>query len=511
MTKPESLILLVNSMSKSEKRIYSMNKKQTDYTVLFDIINDNKNITPAELQDLFQKKLPKTNFNQTVSYLYKILLDTLLTLKSKNDISISLYNEIGKAQVLFEKSMYEEALSILHQVKIKAQKTEEEFIFLLVSRIELKYLHMLNFPDTSEKDLLHRHLQINKSLKIIRRINEQSVLHELMTHRMLYQENIRSGKQIEALNDLIVSEMSIMSASNIESFEIKKLHQLFQSSYLVYVGDYKSALRSYYELNDLFEKNPAFWANPPIYYTAVLEGILETLRSIGQYQSMEYFIDKLKSLKKYQFKDFQLHLSYLIAIYELFPLLDKGDFKEADAQIKNNWNELLEKEHLFSPHIRSGILLYTALTHFGLGQYREALHKLNQVLFSSKKINFIPLYRTIRLVKLMTLFELDELEEYDFEVRSFKRTISQTNKAYRLEHVMLQFLNKGKGMMKNRDKEWPKLQPLLIDISNDIYEKQILKLFNFTAWIEAKMTKCTLSKTIREHIERSSNKQTYKN
>ena len=501
MSKPESLILLINSMSKSEKRIYSLNKKDTDYSFLFELINNNKDITSEKLQALFQEKLPKTNFNQTVTYLYKVLLDILLNLKANNDISIYLSSEMGKAQVLFDKSMYEEALSILHQVKLKARKAEEEFIFLTASRLELKYLHTLNFPETSENDLLHRHLQINESLKIIRRINEQSVLHELMTHRMLYLESMRSTKQVEGLNDLIISEMSIMTTSNIETFEIKKLHQLFQSAYLIYVGDYKSALRSYYALNELFEKNTSFWANPPIYYTAVLEGILESLRSVGQYDSMKYFIDKLKSLKEYPFKDFQLHLSYLIAIYELFPLLDKGYFKEANLQIKNNWSEIFEKEHLFSPHIRSGILLYTALVHFGQEQYHEALQKLNQVLFLSKKITFVPLYRTIRLVKLMTLFELDELEEYEFEVRSFKRSISKTTKAYRLENVMLQFFNKGKSMMKNREKDWPKLQPQLEDISNDIYEKQILKLFNFTAWIEAKMTKRLLAIVIREHSE----------
>lgn len=501
MSKPESLILLINSMSKSEKRIYSLNKKKTDYMILFELINDNKEISAEKLEDLFKEKLPKTNFNQTVTYLYKILLDTLLSLKANNDISISLSNDIGKAQVLFDKLMYEEALSLLNQVKLKARKAEEEYIFLVASRLELKYLHTLNFPDVSENDLLHRHLQINESLKIIRRINEQSVLHELMTHRILYLESMRSNKQIEGLNDLIVSEMSIMASSYIETFEIKKLHQLFQSAYLIYVGDYKSALRSYYALNDLFEKNPDFWSNPPIYYTAVLEGILESLRSVGQYDSMKYFIDRLRLLQTYPFRDFQLHLSFLIGIYELFPLLDRGYFKEANLKIKRDWSEIFEKEHLLSPHLRSVILLNIALVHFGLEQYQESLHKLNQVLFLSKKIIFLPLYRTIRLVKLMILFELDILEEYEFEVRSFKRSISKTTKAYRLENIMLRFFNKGKSMMRNREKEWPKLQPLLQDISNDVYEKQILKLFNFTAWIEAKMTKRMLNIVIREHAE----------
>ncbi|WP_101689519.1 hypothetical protein [Dysgonomonas massiliensis] len=476
-----------------------LNKGKTDYITLFDIINNNKEITPEQLQSLFNNKLPKTNFAQTASYLYKVLLDNLLSLKAKNDIGIELNNEIGKAQILFDKSMYEEALNKLSQVKAKASKHENVFAFLSAARLELKYLHALNFPDISEKELLNRHLQINESLKIIRRINEQSVLHELMTHRMLYRENVRSYEDKEALNDLNISEMSIMAASNIENFEIKKLHQLFQSSYLIHIGDYKSALRSYYELNDLFEKNSSFWANPPIYYTSVLEGILRSLRNIKEYNSMGYFIDKIRMLKKYPFKDYQLYLSYLIAIYELFPLIDCGRFKEASIQIENNWGEVLDKEHTLPSHNRAIISLYIALTCFGLGKYREALQRLNRLLFLSKKITFIPLYRTIRLVKLMILFELDELEDYDFEVRSFRRGISKISKAYKVEHIMLNFLSSGKSLILNKEKEWPKIQMQLSEISNDVYEKQILRLFDFTAWIEAKMTNTDLSYVIQVH------------
>ena len=502
MTKSEALILLVNSMTKAEKRSFTSNSssgRPTDYVILFEIINKNKAIIPSALQEVFQEVQPKANFNLTVNYLYKVLLDTLLALRENNDNTTYLNNQIGKAQILFEKAIYDEALDILDQVKEKARKLELEFIFLTAARLELKFLHMLNFPNISESELLSKHLQINESLKIIRRVNEQSVLHELMSHRVLYRESVRSNKQKEALNDLVVSEMSIMSASNIENFEIKKLHQLFQSAYLINVGDYKSALRSYYELNNLFEENSVFWANPPIYYMSVLEGILQSLRGIKEYDSMDYFINKIKSLSSYPFKDFQLHILSVTLLYELFPLLDRGDFKQAKEQIDNNWNFILEKEHLLPPNSRIEILLYLALAHFGLSQYKEAHKILNKVLLQSKNFYYTPLYRTIRLVKLMVLFELDELDDYEFEVRSFSRSISQIKKAYRLEHIMLRFFNKGRDMMRNKDKEWKKLEPILKEISNDVYEKQILRLFDFTAWIESKMTNTGLKEVIKKH------------
>lgn len=84
------------------------------------------------------------------------------------------------------------------------------------------------------------------------------------------------------MNDLMVNELYIAASSDSErNFELTRNHKLFQASYLMGVGDYGSALNSYKELNELFEENQQFWANPPIYYLSVLEGVLDSLRSIG--------------------------------------------------------------------------------------------------------------------------------------------------------------------------------------------------------------------------------------
>ena len=91
----------------------------------------------------------------------------------------------------------------------------------------------------------------------------------------------------------MVSEMSIVASSNLENFEINKLHQLFQANYLISVGDYKSALHSFYELNNLLEGNKHLWSDPPIYYVFTLEGVLDSLRSLRNYDGMTHFIHQL--------------------------------------------------------------------------------------------------------------------------------------------------------------------------------------------------------------------------
>ena len=122
-------------------------------------------------------------------------------------------------------------------------------------------------------------------------------MYELLRYRTLHKGNVRSIKQKQELNDLVISEMSIVSSTGVENFETQKNHLLFQANYLICVGDYKSALNSFYELNSFFEKNMHLLSNPPIYYLNTLEGVLDNLRTIKKYEAMDYIICKLENLQ----------------------------------------------------------------------------------------------------------------------------------------------------------------------------------------------------------------------
>ena len=55
-------------------------------------------------------------------------------------------------------------------------------------------------------------------------------------------------------------------------------------------------------------------------------------------------------------------------------------------------------------------------------------------------------------------------------------------------------------LLGERDKLWKKLAPKLAEIRDDIFEMQILKLFDFTAWIESKLCKTPLDQVLKNRI-----------
>jgi hypothetical protein len=502
MLKSEALIFLVNSMTPPEKKAFTLSAQWTKvipaYLSLFNLISGNRNMNTDLLRDQFLSKSKGSSFETTVKYLYKILLDTLLDLRKEQDSYYNLFNSIMKARILYEKSLFEECFDLLAKVIEDSKKLENYYALLLASRLELEYLLALNFPEINEKTLLNKHHKINEILSFIRKINQQSSLYELLKHRMVYIGNVRSQEQKLMLNDLVVSEMSIQASSNLENFEINKLHQLFQANYLISVGDYKSALRSYIELNSLFEKNRHLWHNAPIYYLLNLEGVLDSLRSIKNYEGMDYFIDQLKKLESPSVS-FTANVHCLIFLYELFPSLDKGDFISSAIHMEKYMHTLFNKIHFLSLTRQAELSLYAALIYFGNKDYQKAHKFLKMIVLEGKNYFYLPLYRTIRLVNLMILNELKDFDLISYETRSIKREMKDFDKGYRIEKIMLRFLNKQDMPITNRKRNilWEKVTGELDLFWHDIFEQQVLRIFDFTSWIESKIRKIPLNEVLK--------------
>jgi hypothetical protein len=507
MMKSDSLLLLINSMSKSEKRAFASktdrNSSEPDYLFLYNLAVRKKNITACSLKKQFLSSRPDASYDTTVKYLYKLILDVLLELREEQDSYFSLFDKILKARVLFEKSLYEECFDMLTKVIARAKKSENNVALYLASRLELDYLLTINLPEISEKELLNKHFHINETIRIIQKVNQQSSLYELLKHRLIYKGNTRTEKQKGELNDLVVSELSLSASTNFENFEIKKLHQLFQANYLISVGDYKSAVRSFQSLNKLFEANQDKLSTPPIYYLLNLEGVLESMRSIGRYDNMEYFINQLRQVKSPSV-NFQANVMSLVFIYELICNLDQGNFVSCALIMAESYSINYERMNLLTIQRRSEFCIYSALAWFVLREYHKARKSLNQLYLLGNKYYNKSLNRTMRLVNLMMLYELKDFDLIKSESRSIRRDMNGLDAGYRIEKCMLSFVNSRNFPVTSasREKLWSKLEPELEKIRNDTYERQVLRIFDFTAWIESKIRKVSLSEIMKESKNR---------
>ena len=508
MLKSESLIHLINNLTKQEKKEFSLyisNKPEKDYIFLFRLIDDKKVSDPEELKMSFLAAKPTSSFNTVVIYLFDLLIDILTRLRTEQDSYYLLFNELLHARVLYEKSMYQECFQVLKKVKEKAVYYENHFALLVAQRLELNYLLTLDFEDMDEQKLLNKQYKMNNTLKSIRQLNEQSSLYELLKYRMINRGASRSLEETQKLDDLVTSEISIVASAGVENFEIKKNHQLFQANYFITVGDYKAAFNSFVELNKLFEENSHLWNNPPVYYLMTVEGMLESLRIMHNYEGMNYFIQKLAKLSSPS-SSFQLNVMYVIFIYRLFSFIDAGDFDKAGIWIAEHQTSLIDKMLLLKEQQQAEMSLYIALIHLGNGEYRKARKRLSATI-GRGHLYSLPLFRTIRIVNVMIHYELGDVDYIQSEIRSIKREMSK-NKGYNLkvESFLLKFLNYSFAdtNRKKRAEIWESMAEEVHALYADKYETQILRKFDFVAWVEAKIFEVPLSDILkREHASKS--------
>jgi hypothetical protein len=497
MSKAVSLIWLAKSLTKNEKKIFCFmsrgnksNQPDKDYVSLFKIIEKKKNTTVEIVAEEYQKKCPHSSFNTTAGYLFDALVSTIAYAHRDSNNEVRLYNMLIKARILFEKSIYDECFTQIEQIKKDAITLENNYVLLMAKRMELDFRVALGFTDMNETTLLNLQVGIGESVKTIRILNEQSSLYELLKYRIEHRGMVRSAKQKNELNDLVVSELSILSRSGSETSQIKKTHKLFQSYYLLSVGDYHSAINSFSELINLLESNIQLWNNSPIDYLLTTEGILKSLRSTRNFEGMKLFINKLKNLDTSCYPlPFQIEMNCVILVYTLSYLLDTGKFKEAIDEIVLQKGNVYDRSHLLGFDRQVELALYTSIVYFVHGDLSKALKLVNYATVSNKSLNSIPLYKTIRLLKLIIHYETDDLDYILSEGRSIQRSLNREIKNYKIEPLIFKMVHQDLKHMGKTKREtlWLHLQPQLEEIRHNKFEMQVLRSFDFTAWIEARI------------------------
>ena len=484
MKRVDSVISLIYSMSKAEKKAFSVqmlkDKEEKDYLVIYDIITKSKQLDSKNVKGEFHKRRPGGSFEVSIQYLYERLTDSLLTLRKKKDIYYDLLNNLCKARMLYERSLFEECFEILSDTIEQATYYENNEVLTIALKLELEYLLRLNFPNLAESELYHKHFMQNEALKKTRKIVEQSSLHNLLKYRLSHIGSIRTSKQKQDMNDLMVNELSIAASSGIEgNFELMRNHRLFQANYLMGAGEYKAALNSYKELSRLFEQNRQFWSNPPIYYLSAIQGILDSLCIAGLYHETPFFLSKLEELTQNEYStEFILHLKTLIYIYKSNSLLQAGNFEQALELRDKQENELLKK--VTSLGLESQLRLYLSFAVLGMytKDYVQARKYMKKIFSLGKLFCAFPSYKIARLVNLLLQAELGNYDFFENEIISIKRNIRFEKQTYITEKLIFKFIQGYPlpSYEKARNKRW--LQ----------YQKDIQKIEQETASRDNKIT-----------------------
>jgi hypothetical protein len=323
----------------------------------------------------------------------------------------------------------------------------------------------------------------------MRNIHEHYSLYEILKFRLVHSGKTLSDEGKRKLNDLILNEMSLISGRGKKNFESQKLHLLFQSFFFNNIGDYKSSLKTFYILNRHFEQNKKMWNFPPLDYFSSLDGILDSLRAVGKYDEMNFYIEKLINLDIGSYPEFfRFLIKKTVIIYQLTILISQNKVDEAVQLIGAMKPNLLNAYNMADDEKQSEMLFFISLTYFKAGNLKKAQKYISEITLIRKMNYQSMIYKVARLLDILINYEKKDLEYLDYQIRSYKRVAQQKAKLLKTETAVFKTvkIDPAKNILRKNEILWKKIAPSIKIIENDKYESQLRKYFDFTEWIRNK-------------------------
>ncbi|MGJ7031735.1 hypothetical protein [Niabella hirudinis] len=483
-----SIIELVSTLSVAEKRQFKLitrkSQKGKVYLQLFDLVTQAGD--PAVIKASFKKICPAASLNMATQYLHKLLCDMLVRNQLKNDTGLLLLYGMMKVKTLRQRNLPNQAIKQARVLLSGAAATDDFLLQYILKREELRHLSETNFKDVSEKQLIAGQQTARELLKNTRSLQEHYALYELLKHRLIHSAPGESPTTAAGFDDLLLEEMAIINNRVKQNPESQKLHLLFQSFYFSHTGNYNAALKTFYLLNGLFEKNKIPLQHPPLDYYDTLDGLLENLKAVQAFDKMPYFIKKLSLLEHKEYPDyFNCLVRKTALLFELEVMVGNGAWERALEQIRSVSPLILSEFPSVHPQKQLKLLFCYSLIYYKNQQPGKAKKILTPVI-TARQPAHSSFYNICRCFNIVLHYESRDLEYLDYEVRSYKRfTASRPSGIPNIEKLLFKAiaLHPWQNSAFRNRQQAGKLTALIAAIHKNPAENSVLSYFDFAAWV----------------------------
>jgi hypothetical protein len=139
------------------------------------------------------------------------------------------------------------------------------------------------------------------------------------------------------------------------------------------------------------------------------------------------------------------------------------------------------------------------MVQFGAGNMNRSLDWLNKVLNDPEPNLRQDIFTYARLFNLVVHYELGNFELLEYIVRSTQRFLSKRHRAYGVEAALIEHVKKlaRTTSTEGRQELFRSLQGQLRQRMKDANEETMLKYFNVSAWVDAKLNGRSFAESVR--------------
>ncbi len=489
MKKQDALFQLIKSLTRGEKRNFRILAQLTagdkKYLQLFDVIDnldeydEQKILKKFKLDHKFEKQ-----FAYNKNYLYNSILNALAYFHKGIDAELSSISI--HVRILLEKNLYFQAKKLLNKAKegVSSRERFEELLKLLRTEVEILKIteNIKLLPESIREVEFTERVTIDKiiNLAAFQRLERQTFIMLSTRHVARKEDDLDEVSRMLA-HPLLQDESEALSLrARILYHEVHRRIAFYQTDHALSAYHARRAVL-------LFEGAPAILEDDKINYLKHVVTTAHHLLWTTGHEEMFPLLEKIKAVKittpQERVARFDKYYLYVMALKSTVAELATEEFlREYEEELDSLENDLAIATRLNAAYTCAHYYMITE-------EYSKALVWINRFLNHPRSNLRTDLQAGMRLMNVLTHFELGNYDLIEYNLKSTYRFIYKQERMQKYERRFLKFFKDAISLSD------PCMFPALmqgfrteiLEILEDPFEKHAATIFNVSVWLDAKL------------------------
>lgn len=491
---------LIRSLTQNEKRYFKIYAsrhtiaEKNNYVKLFEAIEKQKDYDEDKLRSKIRNESFKNHFAVAKNYLYNLILECLDIYHKNSSIDRQLSKYTNIARVLADKKLDKQSIKLLEKAKKLSiiYNRFENIILLTTLRKNIDF----DRDTITVNDLQQYYQDIFLALDQLHSKIEYAKVRDLLLIQRRRKGPAKNEEEYSFLTTFN-NNLYFKDSKHINSIDSTIYYMLAKIEYARIARDKKKGKIFTQKLISLFDNNPNRISdnlNSYIYTlnVFVVERLYDASREeasniLKKILSIPSLIEKRLLTNEVRVRIFETYYTCITDIALAFK-----DYTSVMPHIQKAEKELIRYEKQMTPSFNMVMKANFACVYFGMDNYKKSLYWCNKI------INEAPSYRedmiyTIRILNLLTHFELGNQLILPGMIKSTYRYLYQRQRIYQFENILLKYF---RLFLKVETKEeqlnlFIQLKDELDPLVTNKLENLIFNDIDLLGWIDKKIKQLT--------------------
>lgn len=504
----DSLFVLIQSLSKSEKRQFNLYVNRLDgnsdakFIQLFNFLDKQKKYDEAAI--LTSKIVTKTQLSNLKAHLYRQLLISLRLTPAHQNIRVQIREQLDFATVLYQKGLYKQSLKLLDKAKSMALDNEEKNVAYEIVELEkvIETQYITRSISTRADELAIQAKELSEQNVMASKLSNLSLqLYSIML-KMGY---VKSDEEKQRVTTYFNDHLPAYDYEILNFREKLWLHKS-QLWYSFLTQDFLSSYKYASRYVRLFDENPHMIKQNPVFYLKGIHYLLESLYYLRLESKFVQALEKLTKVKEHPYFPKGDNLDTLLFLYTSINRFNHrfmiGDFSDGEVLIKEVLAGIKSPKYRIDEHHVMVFYYKMASLYFGAGDTKKCIEYCQKIINNHALKSREDLMCFARILNLLAHYEAGKDYHLESLLRSTYKFLIKMDELHEVQKELIKFVRRLGDIYPHELKsEFKKLHTTLKKYEDDPYERRAFLYLDLLSWLESKIENRTIAAVIREKAQ----------